>query len=259
MKTNRNYTLLMILITSIFLGFAYGTAKEKEEKSSEMKIEEEIRSSDTLNTLSEKEKQEGWKLLFDGKTTYGWRGFQKETVGDGWEIREGTLVALGKGGDLGGDIITIDQFENFELKLEWKISEEGNSGILYNVIEEDYKTVYSTGPEYQLIDDIGYPEELQDWQKTGANYAMHPPVNAKIKNAGEWNTSRILVKDGHVEHWLSGTKVVEYQLWAEEWEELVKNSIWKDYPGYGLAKKGHISLQDHGSLAWFRNIKIRGL
>ncbi len=193
-----------------------------------------------LNSLTDQEKAEGWELLFDGKTTGGWRGFKQEKVNEGWQVIDGTLVGLGKGGDLGGDIITIDRFEDFELYLEWAISEGGNSGIFFHVLEGDYPTVYATGHEYQLIDDVGFSQKLEEWQKTGANYAMHNAIGIKLKPVGEFNTSGIKVKDGFVEHWLNGEKIVGYELWTNDWNKLIKNSKWNDYPGYGLARKGHI-------------------
>ncbi len=200
-----------------------------------------------------------WVSLFDGKTTAGWRGFKSDTIPEGWVVEEGMLVTLGKGGDLGGDIITEGQYEDFELSLEWAISKGGNSGIFFNVLEGDYSTVYATGPEYQLIDDQGFPQPLEEWQKAGANYAMHPAGNKSLKAVGEFNSSRIKVEDGFVEHWLNGEKVLAYALWTPDWYQRVKDSKWKDYPGYGLARKGHIGLQDHGSLVKFRNIRIRDL
>jgi hypothetical protein len=213
------------------------------------------------NVLTEEEKAEGWELLFDGRTTTGWRGFRKDdlTIDEGWFAHQGALVASGIGGDTGGDIVTRRQFENFILETEWMISEGGNSGIFYLVAENDYPTVYATGPEYQILDDLGYPEQLEDWHYTGANYGMHAPENAPVKPAGEWNTTRIVVDKGHVEHWLNGEKVVEYQLWTDEWDELVASGKWSDYPGYGRYRTGHIALQDHGNRVWFRNIKIREL
>lgn len=212
-----------------------------------------------LNTLSEKEKTDGWKLLFDGKTTTGWRSYNEAEINDGWLVQEECLVSLGKGSDIGGDIITTDQYEDFDLTLEWAISKGGNSGILFHVLEGDYPAVYATGPEYQILDDVGYPGELEEWQKTGANYAMHIVEKKTLKPVGEFNSSRIVVKDGKVEHWLNGDKIIEYQFWTDDWKARVQKSKWKDYPQYGLARKGFISLQDHGSYVQYRNIKIKDL
>ena len=217
------------------------------------------KSQKPINSLTKKEISEGWQLLFDGKTTNGWRGFKMEALPDGWQVMDGNLVTLGKGDDLGGDIVTTSQYEDFDLYLEWAISEGGNSGIFFHVLEGDYPTIYATGPEYQLIDDVGFPEKLAEWQKTGANYAMHNPENVVLKPVGEFNSSRILVKDGHVTHWLNGKKVVEYDLWTDDWKERLVVGKWNAYPGYGLARNGFIGLQDHGSFIRFRNIKIKNL
>ncbi len=214
-------------------------------------------STQVLNQLTEEEKEEGWELLFDGHSLDKWRSFGMDSVSDDWVAEDGNLVALGQGSDMSGYLITRKKYGDFELSLEWKISPEGNSGIIYLAREEGFQTPYETGPEYQIIDDIGYPEKLEPWQTTGANYAMDPPVNAKVKPVGEYNTSRIKVFEGHVEHWLNGVKVVEYDLWTDAWREKVKQGKWKDYPDYGSAREGYISLQDHGSKVWFRNIKIR--
>ncbi|MCD4664663.1 MAG: DUF1080 domain-containing protein [Bacteroidales bacterium] len=212
-----------------------------------------------INELTAEEVEEGWILLFDGKTTNGWRNFKEEKVNEGWQVSNGNLMALGIGGDLGGDIISIDQFEDFELSLEWAISPGGNSGVFFHVLEEDYQTVYATGPEYQIIDDVGFQEPLEEWQKSGANYAMHNASKKALNPVGEFNSSRIKVLDGNVEHWLNGKKIVEYELWSDDWQKRVQKSKWKDYPGYGLVKNGHIGLQDHGSVVKYRNIKIRDL
>ena len=211
------------------------------------------------NTLSPLEVAEGWTLLFDGESLDQWRSYLKDEL-TGWIVEDGTMKALGKGGEAEGDIITLKQYENFELSLEWKIDTGGNTGILYMVFEDTaFQQVFHTGPEYQLIDDLGWPEPLEDWQQTGANYAMHIAENPDIRPAGEWNTSRILKEGSHVEHWLNGKKVVVYELWTEDWESRVKSGKWKEFPGYGQYPIGHISLQDHGSAAWFRNLKIREL
>jgi len=236
-------------------------------KQKEKKAEQEVKlalkgnkDTGTLNVLTPQEGQEGWRLLFDGKDLAGWKGYNMDTVPDNWGVEEGCLVCFGKGSDMSGDIITVDEFGDFDLKLEWKISPGGNSGIFYHVVESPkYHTAYATGPEYQLIDQLGWKGKLADWQTTGANYAMDPPEKAKIKPALEWNTAEIVVQGPHVIHYLNGEKVVEYDLWTDEWKEKVKNCKWKDHPAYGLAKKGHIGLQDHGSKIWFRNIKIKAL
>ncbi len=212
------------------------------------------------NSLTKEEIAAGWQLLFDGKTTNGWRGFEKSTLPEGWKVEDNCFVTVGKGGDLGGDVITDAEYEDFELSLEWKISKGGNSGIFFHVLEDNYSAIYATGPEYQLLDDVGFPAKVEEWQKTGANYAMHnASENKKLMPVGEFNSSRIKVKDGHVEHWLNGEMIVEYDLWSDDWKQRVQNCKWKDYPGYGLARKGYIGLQDHGSKIMFRNIKIRDL
>lgn len=213
------------------------------------------------NTLSEAEKATGWELLFDGQNMDKWRQFKQDSL-SGWAIQNGEMQALGTGGlnGKGADIISKDTFSNFEFSLDWKISPEGNSGIFFNVIEdEDLNAVYESGPEYQLIDDIGFPQELEDWQKTAANYAMHTAPSAKTNPVGSFNTSKIKVLNGHVEHWLNGEKVVEYDLWTDEWNKMVNTGKWKDFKKYGRSKSGHLALQDHGNMIWFRNLKVRRL
>jgi len=206
------------------------------------------------NTLSAAEKSAGWRLLFDGATSAGWHLYGGGRVA-GWEIADGALVALAQ--DDGHDIVTDDEFENFELVVDWKLSARANSGIFYHVVEQGYKVIYASGPEYQIIDDDGWPSRLEEWQHTGANYAMHPPLARAAKPVGEWNHTRILVNRGHVEHWLNGAKTADYVMWTPEWEKLVAAGKWKDYPGYGRARKGRIGLQDHGNKVWFRNVKVR--
>lgn len=211
------------------------------------------------NVLTSDEIASGWELLFDGKTTEGWRGFKMEGMPAGWHVDDGCLITSGEGDDLRGDIITINQYEDFDLSLEWAISPGGNSGILFHILEGDSPSTYATGPEYQLIDDAGYPGKLEEWQQTGANYAMHPANKDRkvLMKVGEFNSSRISVEKGHVTHWLNDEIIVEYDLWTDDWYRLVREGKWKDYPGYGLARKGHIGLQDHGSFIRFRNIKLK--
>jgi hypothetical protein len=209
-------------------------------------------------TVNRVETEGKWISLFDGKTFNGWHNFNKTGSVFGWNIEEGAMVCLGAGG---GDIVTNAAYENFELKWDWKISKEGNSGVLYHVVEDaKYSGPYQTGPEYQLIDDVGFPGKLEEWQKTGADYAMNlPNEKKKLKPVGEWNTSKIVFNKGHVEHWLNGERIVEFQAWDSEWTKKKNEGKWKDYPDYGLAKKGLIALQDHGHKTFFKNIMIKEL
>ncbi|GEO09331.1 3-keto-disaccharide hydrolase [Segetibacter aerophilus] len=212
------------------------------------------------NTLTPSEKKTGWKLLFDGKSLNGWRAYQnKET--NSWSAKDGVMYCKGSStdkSDLRADMITDKQYENFDLSVDWKISPQGNSGILYLVTEE-FKAAYLSGPEYQIIDDLNFPQKLEDWQKTGANYAMDPAPTAAPNPVGQWNTTRIVVNKGHVQHWLNGKKLLDFQMWTDEWKKKKTEGKWKDAPGYGMSKKGHIGLQDHGSEAWFKNLKIKEL
>lgn len=215
-----------------------------------------VAQNDKINTLSEKEKKEGWQLLFNGKNLDGWRTFQGKEI-SGWKVIDGVLNNSGVGSDHGGDIITKVKFQNFELSLEWKIAPKSNSGIFYHVNEKIGTAIYESGPEYQLIDDKGWSDKLRDDQYSGANYGMHAPKNAVVKDLNEWNQTRIIVVGTHVQHYLNGVKVVDYYLWDNDWKLLKENGKWKDYPYYGMARKGQIGLQDHGGLAQFRNIKIK--
>lgn len=203
-----------------------------------------------------------WVKLFDGKSLKGWHGFNKTGIIKNWDIEDGALVCLGAAKDAhGGDIVTNVAYDNFELKWEWKIDKQGNSGVMYHVVEgKKYKSPYETGPEYQMIDDIDFPEKLEDWQKTGADYAMNIANDKKKVNpVGEWNTSKIVFNKGHVEHWLNGEKIVSFQAWDAKWMKEKQEGKWKDYPDYGLAKKGLIALQDHGNKAYYKNIMIKAL
>lgn len=209
------------------------------------------------NTLTAKEKKQGWKLLFDGTTLNGWRTY-KNRPSQAWDVKNGELYCKAEPVSKRADLITVDTFENFELQIDWKISPKKNSGIMY-MVTEDNEASYESGPEYQLIDDSGYPEKLKDKQLSGANYDMHAPSARVVKPAGEYNHTRIVIYKGHVEHWLNGTKVVDYQLWTPEWEQLKANSKWKDVKSYAMSRSGHIALQDHGGGIAFKNIKLKPL
>lgn len=212
--------------------------------------------SSPCNYLSENEKREGWKLLFNGKNLDGWKTFQGKEI-SGWKVIDGVLNNSGIGSDHGGDIVTKEKFQNFELAIEWKIASKSNSGIFYHVNEKIGKAIYESGPEYQIIDDIGWPDKLHNDQYSGADYGMYAPQNATVKEIGDWNQTRIIVNGTHVQHYLNGVKVVDYQLWDTDWMSQKENGKWKDFPYYGMARKGNIGLQDHGGLAQFRSIKIK--
>lgn len=214
------------------------------------------------NELSQSEVADGWELLFDGSSLDKWRDYNGEELTIPWFVEDGTITAKGDGSDETGYIVTKKEYENFEMKWDWKIADEGNSGVLYHVVENSkFKVPYVTGPEYQLIDELNFPETLEDWQKTAADYAMYTtdPAKTNIKPAGEWNTSKIVFDNGHVEHWLNGEKVVEFEAWTDDWHARKNSGKWTSAPEYGLATKGAICLQDHGSAAWFRNVKIKEL
>lgn len=224
-------------------------------------------SLSTLNTLTEEEEKAGWKLLFDGETLDGWKRYNHDTIGPLWRVQDGVIVCSGEGlgegtAKIGGSLITTQQFGNFELTADWKVSPGANSGILYHVVEKpEYKFDYVTGPEYQVLDDVGFKgHSLGDTQKAGSNYGMYgAPYGKKLQPAGEWNTARIVYNNGHVEHWLNGEKTVEFEENSEDFKERLSNSKWAEYPDWNKYKTGAISLQDHGAPVYFRNIKIRAL
>lgn len=219
------------------------------------------------NTLTDTEKAAGWELLFDGKSLRGWHNFNKETVGSSWKIQDEAImldvIAKDGGGwqaKDGGDIVSAGEYENFELLLEWKISACGNSGIIYNVVESaDYDYVWQTGPEMQVLDNTCHPDAKYPTHRAGDLYDMIETKYVTVRPAGQWNQIRLVKNNGKVEHWQNGHKVVEYEMYTDKWTEMIANSKFKDMKGFGLAKKGHISLQDHGDRVWYRNIKVRDL
>jgi hypothetical protein len=206
------------------------------------------------NTLTAAEKTEGWRLLFDGTTLAGWRAFKATEPPAGWKAVNGELVRQ----DRGGDLMTVDQFGDFELRLEWKVAKNGNSGIMFRVTDEGGQT-YETGPEFQILDNGGHKDGKDPMTSAGSNYAMHPPVRDVTKPIGEWNEIRLIVRGAHVEHWMNGVKLLEYELWSDDWNKRMKASKFAKMPGYGRARRGHLVLQDHGDPVWYRNIKIKDL
>ena len=207
-----------------------------------------------LNTLTAEERAAGWRLLFDGSTTNGWRGYMKDEMPAGWTASDGALARVAEG----GDIITTEKFSDFELAFEFRVEKGGNSGVFYRAIEgPDY--IYYGAPEFQVLDDAAHQDGASPLTSTGANYALHPAQSGVARPAGEWNTARIVVNGNQVEHWLNGQKVVEYELGSSDWVQRVAGSKFSEWPEYGKAGEGHIGLQDHGDAVWYRNIKIREL
>lgn len=195
--------------------------------------------------------------LFNGQSLTGWRSF-RNLPNNSWEVVDGTLHCKpfsDSAENFRSDLITEAQYRNFELTFEFKLASQSNSGVMFRV-SEDYELSYATGPEYQLIDDEGYPGTLAEENKTGGNYAMHVPENKILKPVGEWNEGKIIVQENNVEHWLNGTRVVAYEINSPDWIARRDASKWKDFPAYGTIEKGHIALQDHGNEVWFRNIAI---
>ena len=210
-----------------------------------------------INTLTSTEKSAGWKLLFDGKDFKGWRVYRGADVQAPWSIDHGAITLSGPG----KDIITAEEYGDFELSIDWKISPAGNSGVIYMVKEDDIAPeTYNTGPEMQVLDNERHADGKVESHRAGALYDLVAPITAAAKPVGEWNRARIKVSHGKIEHWLNGVKIVESPYGDDAWRKMVAGSKFKDMPLFGKASSGHIALQDHGGdPVWFRNIKIRKL
>ncbi len=259
-ELNMHKTVYCFLVIALAL-----TACDSQRKS--------VQGESSDNTLTEEEKKNGWKLLFDGETFDGWRGLGRDTVPvEHWKIEDGAIrklnneaVAEQSGGTLpqGGDLMSIQGYDNYELSFEWKILKAGNSGLKYNVSEElsqENGSMYSAlGFEYQLLDDEDskYVGKLKSSQYTGSLYDMVPSEGAVKKPVGTYNQSRILIDGNHAEHWLNGKKVVTYEFGSKSLDSLYQASKFNKYAGFLDKKKGHIILQNHSDDAWFKNIKIR--
>jgi hypothetical protein len=224
-----------------------------------------VEETSLTNNLTVAEKEEGWKLLFDGETSAGWRGAHKELFPEyGWTIRDGVLSVDSSGGAEaahGGDIVTIDQYSDFELQADFKLTPGANSGIKYYVTEIEETSGSAIGLEYQILDDNLHADATQgrEGNRTLASlYDLIPAdQNKRVRQVGEWNMARIISKDQHVEHWLNGSRVLEYERGSEEYRDLVTISKYKVWENFGEAESGYILLQDHGDLVSFRNIKIK--
>lgn len=247
--------LCLLALTSTFV-FSCSSPKPQDPQG----LFSELEKNPAPNSLTEKEKSNGWQILFDGSTTAGWHGYNMAIFPDCWAIEDGCLTMNTTGGAESQDIITDKIYRNFAFSVDYKTAPAANSGIIFQVKEDTtYKFPYETGAEMQIIDDEGWPGKLEEWQKSGANYAMYTAKVKAHKPVGEWNNLFIMVKDNKVTQILNGIVVVEYEKYTDEWTNLRNSGKWADYPDYGKYDEGNISLQNHGSKVWFRNIKIKEL
>jgi len=244
---NKTLSILFLISISIFYSCSSGKVTT---------------AGEVPNSLTQKEKNSGWVLLFDGQTMNGWHTYNKSDVSKNWSIEDGALVMTppSKKGDR-GDIITNEEYENYEFSTEWKISEGGNSGIIFNVKEDpEYPNTYTTGPEMQVLDNIKAADNKKENHLAGLLYDLSGNAElSKPKPIGEWNKARIIQKNGHLTFYFNGIKTVDIQQGSTEWKNMITNSKFKDWPDFATSPKGKIAFQDHGHKVAFRNIKIRKL
>jgi len=244
MRLNLTYALIIL-----FASYACGPSNQEMEGDADGNADFETPSS-TSNDASEGD----WQ---DITSTDNWRNYRADTISGMWQMEDGTLVLTGGGG---GDLVSKKEYDNFELELEWKISEGGNSGLFFNVVESDtLGAVYHSGPEYQLLDNERHNDAKIRKHRTGDNYDVQESSKEMAKPAGEWNQTRLVVQGDMVEHYLNGEKIVEYELKSQAWQDSVANSKFANFPAYGKSDKGYLALQDHGDKVWFRNIRVKEL
>jgi hypothetical protein len=222
--------------------------------------------STETNRISTKQKNDGWKLLFDGNSTKGWHTYGYTTVGNAWNVQDGALhlnVSDKKNWPANEtkDIVTDEEYDNFHFKTDWKISTNGNSGIIFYVHEDKstYRNTYQTGPEMQVLDNNGHPDAKIIKHRAGDLYDLISGSPETVKPAGEWNTAEIISKNGKLDFYLNGTNIISTTIWDDEWRQMIANSKFKSMPGFGTFKKGRIALQEHSDEVWYRNIMIKKL
>jgi hypothetical protein len=258
MKKLRLGILLSVMLTIVF-------SCGKVNKTDPKVLFDDVTKNQTPNTLTNKEKRQGWLLLFDGTTTTGWHGYNMKVFPDCWKIEDASLTMSTIGSKESQDIITNEKYRDFAFSLEYKLTPAANSGVIFQVKEDTaYKFPYETGPEFQIIDNEGWDKnndtlKLKDWQINGANYAMYPPMAKPYKPLGEWNQLFLFVKGNNVTQILNGVVVVTYVKNSEEWTKLRNSGKWSAFPDWGKYDEGFISLQNHGTKVWFRNIKLMKL
>ena len=246
--------LLILGAITMFSGYVHA------QKCDVLSLFSELDRVEPPNTLSNLEKTRGWELLFDGKTFQNWRGYNLDHVPEEWHVDNGIIKidADGKHESIG--IITEKTYKDFALSLEANLTEGANSGLLFQVAEDPkYTFPYETGPEFQIIDHENWHDELEDWQIMGSNYAMYPPAARPYKAPGEWNHLFLVVRDNKVTQLLNGEIVVHYEKYSDDWDKRRNSGKWDGFPDWGKFDEGHITLQNHSTNVWFRNIKIKEL
>jgi hypothetical protein len=220
-------------------------------------------TTELANSLTEKEKKDGWQLLFDGKTTKGWHTYGKNNVSETWKIEDGALTLNTEKKDR-GDLATDGEFSNYDFKVEWKISEKGNSGIIFYVHEDpQYKDSWNTGMEMQVLDNgtptrLGHADAKIYTHRAGDLYDLLASKEA-VKPVGQWNVAEIVAKNGKLDFYLNGQHTLSTTMWNDTWKQMIAISKFKNMPNFGTYKSGKLALQDHGNQVWFRNIKIKKL
>ena len=216
-----------------------------------------------LNKLTPAEIKKGWKLLFDGSTLTGWKTYNRTDMAPSWGVKDGAIFLDAKKGrsDVAkGDLVTLEDYDDFEFSVEWKISDCGNSGIMYRIVEDPkYKQPYLTGPEMQVLDNKCHPDAKIITHRSGDFYDVMASKTENVKPAGEWNSVKIIMKGYKLEQWQNGVRQIKLTLGSDEINAIVEKSKWKNQKDWGKALIGKIGLQDHGDAVWFRNIKIRSL
>ncbi len=217
---------------------------------------------DSVNALTDAEQEAGWQLLFEGTTLDEWRGFRRDSVPAGWTVENGAMHFTGEVSREDGEpprtLVTTDAYSDFDLRVEWKISPDGNSGIMYRVSEEE-DLPYETGPEYQILDNASLGDDGATINETGALYDLYAPTDDVTRPVGEYNETRIVVRGSHVEHWLNGTKLLEAEIGSDTWTDRIEGTKFANWSRFAQPDSGHVALQDHGYPVWFRDVKIRPL
>jgi len=253
-KTMKNLAIIFSACLMVTAIVSFNILSDKDALS----LYSELDKSTAPNTISKNEKDKGWKLLFDGVSGEGWHGYNMSVFPKCWTLENGTLTMNSKGGQEDQDIITNKKYKSFAFGFDFKLTKGANSGIIFQIEENPvYKFPYETGPEFQVIDQDNWPDPLEDWQILGANYAMYPPLARPYRPVGEWNNALLVVDGNHVTQLLNGVVVVTYEKYSDDWKKRRDSGKWVDYPDYGKFDEGYISLQNHGTKVWYRNLKIK--